>query len=393
MAYNFDEIIPRAGTDSFKYDYRKEYFGTNDVIPMWVADMDFKTPHFVLEAIRKRTEHEILGYPVRSDGFYQSAIDWFRNRQGWEISKEWMVFTPGVVPALNFAVNAFSDRGDKIIIQPPVYHPFSHVIKGNGRKVLENPLKQVNGRYRMDLDQLAGKLDKDVKMILISHPHNPVGRVWQKEELTDLATICIENKIIMISDEIHSDLILPGHRHIPIAGLSEEIAGITVTCLAPSKTFNLAGMSTSLAVVSDEGLRKRFSHQLERAHLWTGNIFGNIALETAYRHGDDWLDQLLVYLSGNVDFLRSFLEKELPQVKLIEPEATYLLWLDMSALGMTDDGLKQFMIEKAGLGCNDGPGFGTGGSGFQRMNVACPRSVLVRALNQLKQAVDQLQAD
>ena len=390
MKYNFDEIIPREGTDCFKYDYRKDYFGTTDVIPMWVADMDFKTPDFVMEAIRNRTEHGILGYSIRSEGFYKSAIDWFWNRQKWEISSEWMVFTPGVVPALNFAINAFSKSGEKVIVQPPVYHPFFHVIKGNGRKVLENPLKLANGKYTMDLDHLAGKIDQSVKMILISHPHNPVGRVWHKEELHDLASLCIENKIIMISDEIHSDLILPGHEHIPLASISEEIAGMTVTCVAPSKTFNLAGMSASLAVISNERLRKRYSHQIEQAHLWLGNIFGNIALETAYRHGNDWLNQLLGYLSGNVDYLRSFLEKELPRIKLVEPEATYLLWLDMSALEMTDDELKQFMIEKAGLGCSDGPSFGTGGSGYQRMNVACPRSVLKQALNQLKKAVDQL---
>ncbi len=390
MKYNFDEIISREGTDCIKYDYRKEYFGTTDVIPMWVADMDFKTPDFVLEAILKRTEHEILGYSIRPEGFYQSAIDWFMNRQKWKISSEWMVFTPGVVPALNFAVNAFSKPGEKVIVQPPVYHPFFHVIKGNGRKVLENPLKLVNGKYTMDLEQLAGKIDQEVKMILISHPHNPVGRVWQKEELHDLASLCIENKIIMISDEIHSDLILPGHEHIPLASISEEIARMTVTCVAPSKTFNLAGMSTSLAVIPNERLRKRFSHQIEQAHLWLGNIFGNIALEAAYRHGNDWLDQLLSYLSGNIDYLRSFLKRELPQIKLVEPEGTYLLWLDMSGLGMKDDELKQFMIEKAGLGCNDGPSFGTGGTGYQRLNVACPRSVLKKALNRLKEAVDRL---
>jgi len=390
MKYNFDEITPREGTGCFKYDIRKDYFGKADVIPMWVADMDFKTPDFVLEAIRKRTEHEILGYSIRSEGFYQSAIDWFRNRQRWEIQRDWMIFTPGVVPALNFAINAFSKTGEKVILQPPVYHPFFHVIKGNGRKILENPLKLVNGKYTMDLDQLAGKLDPDVKMILISHPHNPVSRVWQKDELNDLASLCIEKKIIMISDEIHSDLILPGHEHIPLASISEEIADMTVTCVAPSKTFNLAGLSTSLAIISNEKLRKHFSHQIERSHLWLGNIFGNVALETAYRGGDDWVNQLIEYLSGNVDYLRAFLEKELPQIKLIEPQATYLLWLDMSALEMTDDELKQFMIEEAGLGCNDGPSFGTGGSGFQKMNVGCPRSVLKQALGQLKEAVDQL---
>ena len=390
MEYNFDEIIPREETDCFKYDYRKEYFGTSEVIPMWVADMDFKTPDFVMAAIRKRAGHEILGYSIRSDGFYSSAIDWFSHRQQWMIEKDWLLFTPGVVPALSFAVNAFSEPGDKIILQPPVYHPFFHVIKGNGREIIENPLRFVNGRYSMDLYQLAAQLDKKVRMILISHPHNPVGRLWQKEELRDLASLCMENNIIMVSDEIHSDLILPGHKHTPLASISEEIAGMTITSVAPSKTFNLAGMSTSLAVISNERLRRRFSSQLERAHLWTGNIFGNIALETAYREGDDWLNQLIMYLSGNVEYLKSFLVKELPQIRLIEPEATYLMWLDMSALGMNDEELKKFMIEKARLGCNDGPSFGTGGSGFQRMNVACPRAVLKKALEQLKEAIDQL---
>jgi cystathionine beta-lyase len=388
--YNFDEIIERFGTNCIKHDFKRGYFGTDDIIPMWVADMDFRTPDFIMKAIRDRTQHEILGYTGRSDGFYQSIIDWYKRRQNWKIETDWIVFTPGIVPALHFAVGAYTSPGDKVIIQPPVYHPFISVVKGNQRVLLNNPLILNNGRYCMDLDNLKKQLDDRVKLILLCHPHNPVGRIWSPEELSELANICLERNIMIVSDEIHSDIILPGQKHIPLAAISPAFSEISVTCVAPSKTFNIAGLSTSVVVIPDTDKRKIFYHEIETAHLWGGNIFGNIALEAAYRNGDEWVDQLNQYLLGNFKFLDTYLKQFIPEIKLIWPEATYLAWLDMHGLNLDDTALKDFMIYKAKLGCNHGPSFGKGGEGFQRMNIACPGAMLEKSLDHLKNAVNNL---
>jgi cystathionine beta-lyase len=388
--YNFDQIIDRSGTNSIKHDFKHEVFGTDDIIPMWVADMDFRTPDFIMKAVRKRTEHEILGYTKRSPGFYQAIKDWYKRRQNWNIETDWIIFSPGVVPALHFAIRAFTSPGDKIIIQPPVYHPFSSVITGNQRIILNNPLKLIKGKYFMDLDNLKEQLDERVKLILISHPHNPVGRIWTPEELSELANICLAKNILIVSDEVHSDIIMPGQKHIPLAAISTSFSEITISCIAPSKTFNVAGLSTSAVVISNNAKRKIFAREVETSHLWVGNIFGNIALETAYKNGDDWLDQLNQYLSGNFKFLDSYLKKSIPEVKLVWPDATYLAWLDMRGLNLDDTTLKDFMINKAGIGCNDGPSFGIGGEGFQRMNIGCPRALLNKAIDQLRNAVDNL---
>ena len=388
--YNFDEIINRSGTNSIKYDLRRDVFGTDNVIPMWVADMDFRTPGFIMEAIRQRASHEILGYTRRADGFFQAIIDWFKRRQNWDIDRNWIVFSPGIVPALNFAVRAYTLPGDKVVIQPPVYHPFSTVITGNQRVIVNNPLKFNNGRYYMDFDNLKGQLNDRVKLMLISHPHNPVGRVWTSEELSELAGICLEHRIMIISDEIHSDIIMHGKKHVPLAAISPAYSEITATCIAPSKTFNLAGLSTSAVVISNKDRRELFSREIDTGHLWLGNIFGNIALEAAYKNGDEWVDQLNYYLSENFKLLDSFLKKNIPAIKLVWPDATYLAWLDMRELKLDDRALKDFMISKAGIGCNEGPSFGPGGEGFQRMNIGCPRAVLLKALEQLKYAVNNL---
>jgi cysteine-S-conjugate beta-lyase len=388
--YNFDEIIERHGTQCIKHDFNREYFGTDDIIPMWVADMDFRTPDFVMEAIRKRTEHEIMGYTKRSHGFFQAIINWYKRRQNWSIEPDWIIFTPGIVPALHFSVRAFTSPGDKIIIQPPVYHPFFSVIEENQREILINPLTLRNGKYYMNLDNLKDQLDDRVKLMLLCHPHNPVGRNWTPEELTELGNICLERNILIISDEIHSDLILPGQKHVPLAAISSSFAEITITCIAPSKTFNLAGLSTAVVVISDSMKRKVFSREIETSHLWVGNIFGNIALEAAYRNGDGWLDQLMNYLLNNFKILDFYLKQFIPEIKLIWPEATYLAWLNMSGLNLDEASLKYFMIHKAGLGCNDGSVFGPGGQGFQRMNIACPKVILNKSLDQLRHAVKHL---
>jgi cystathionine beta-lyase len=390
MKYDFDEIIERRNTLAFKYDYRKEYFGSDEVIPMWVADMDFRTPDFIMKAIRKRADHEILGYTLRPDSFYQSIISWYKIRQDWEISKDWISFSPGIVAALSMAVKAFTSEGDKVIVQPPVYHPFFSVIKDNNRQILYNQLIEEDGNYRMDLEGLKKNLDPTVKLLLLSHPHNPAGRAWTKQELADLADICLEKGITIISDEIHSDLVFHPQRHVPISTLSKEISDITVTCVAPSKTFNLAGLASSAVVLPNEKLRKDFNHELATGHFYMGNIFGSIALEAAYSEGHEWLDQLMDYLKGNLDLLSGFIASELPRIRLSPVEATYLAWLDMRSLGLKSKELRKFMTEKARIGCNDGPSFGPGGEGFQRLNFACPRPILQKALEQLKDAFGEI---
>lgn len=390
MLYDFDELITREKTDSFKFDYTREYFGTSDLIPMWVADMDFRTPDFIMEAIRHRTRHEILGYSIRPESFFQAIINWYRQRQDWAIKREWILFSPGVVAALSMAVNAFTREGEKVIVQPPVYHPFFSVVRDNKRKLVYNTLLEKEGYYRMDLEGLKKKIDKDTKLLILSHPHNPVGRVWSAGELKELADLCLENNIVILSDEIHSDLVLPPHEHTPLSTLGNEIANNTVTCVSASKTFNLAGLTSSAVIISNEELRARFSHEVQKGHLHMGNIFGTIAMETAYRLGGDWLDQLLVYLKGNADLLVDYTASNLPGISICPPEATYLAWLDMKGLGMKSKPLREFMTRMAKIGCNDGPSFGPGGRGYQRLNFGCPRSTLEKALHQLKQAVEKI---
>ncbi len=387
MKYDFDEIIDRRNTGSLKYDFAAGYFGTDNLIPMWVADMDFRTPDFIMEAIRERARHEILGYSLRPESLYRAVMEWYRSRYGWKITRESILFTPGVVSALSMAVRAFTREGDRVVVQPPVYHPFFSVIRENNRVPLYNPLREENGTYRMDLEGLRKSLDPGVKLILISHPHNPVGRVWTPGELAGLAEICLENDIVMVSDEIHSDLVFHPHRHVPVSTLSDEIARHTITCTAPSKTFNLAGLSTSVVIIPDGDLRSRFNHELSTGQLFMGNIFGTVAMEAAYREGHRWLEALMNYLRENLDLISGFIETELSPIRMVQPEATYLAWLDMRPLNMNNGDLKQFMIREARIGCNDGPTFGPGGEGFQRLNFACPRSILQHALEQLKEAV------
>ena len=389
MTYNFDEIVPRENTNSVKYDIRGELFGKEDVIPLWVADMDFRTPDFIIKALKERLQHEILGYSIKPAGYYNAIISWLHRRHHWDIKKEWISFSPGVVPALNMAVMAYSRPGDKIILQSPVYHPFYAAIENNGRRMVNNPLQLENGRYYFDFDDLKKKIDPDVKMLFLCNPHNPVSRAFTEKELRELAEICIENNILIIADEIHSDLIFPGYRHIPIASLSEEIAAKTITCMAPSKTFNLAGMSTSFLVIRDRELRHHYNKVLEQVHIGSGNLFGTVALEAAYSDGDEWLDQLMTYLQKNAELVKNYLHENIPAIKLTEPEATYLMWLDCTELKMNNKELKNFMIHEAGLGLNDGPMFGPGGEGFQRMNIAAPAETIAKSLNQLKKAVEK----
>jgi cysteine-S-conjugate beta-lyase len=387
--YNFDEVIRREGTDCVKYDLRKAYFGTTDVIPMWVADMDFRTPGFIINAIKERLEHEILGYSIRPDEFNTAIIEWMKSRHQWDVRKSWISFSPGVVPALNMLVLAFTQPGDKIIVQPPVYFPFFSAIQNNGRQMVENPLTLVNGRLCMDFDDLKKKAS-GASMILISHPQNPGGSVWREDELRQLAAICLENNVLMISDEIHSDLIFPPHKHIPLASLSKEVARQTITCNAPSKTFNIAGLATSFLIMPNRDHYHRYNRMLnDELHLNMGNIAGSVGLIAAYTHGRDWLEQMLSYVKTNVQLVSDFCKKHLPQITPVVPESTYMIWLDCRRMGLKGDELKDFFIEKAKVGFNDGRVFGAGGEGFMRMNVACPRQVVLEALESIRRAIEQ----
>ena len=384
--YNFDEIVPREGTNSIKYDALERFFGSKDVLPLWVADMDFKTPDFIVDAIKKRAEHEIFGYTFRGDSYYNSIIGWMKRRHNWDIQKEWISFSPGVVAGLTFGIEAFSKPGDSVIVQPPVYFPFFDCVKGTKRKLIENPLKIENGRYTFDFEDLKAKIDKKTKLLLLCNPQNPGGTVFSKEELTELATICLENKIMVISDEIHSDLIFNRHKHIPFASLSDEIAQNCMVSMAPSKTFNVAGFSSSIVIIPNKTKFARYERAIGVAHLYMGNIFGSVAMEAAYTQGDEWLGQMIVYLQENYKLLENFFKTKLPKVKVMNPEATYLIWLDFREYGMKNAELMKFTLEKAKVGLNDGGRFGTGGDGWLRINIGCPRSVLAEALERLEKA-------
>ena len=390
MKYNFDEVIDRTGTSCVKWDFAEKYFKEKNLLPMWVADMDFKTPDFIVEAVKKRAQHEIYGYTVKPESYFQSMIHWIKEKHKWTIEKDWIVFSPGIVPAVNLAVMAHTKPGDKIIVQPPVYFPFFSAVKDNGRQLIYNQLKLNNGRYNMDFEDLDNKIDHRTKMIIISNPHNPGGSAWTKDELSKLGEICLKHKILIISDEIHSDLVIPPHKHTVMANISKEIADITISMMAPSKTFNLAGMATSSVIISNPELRNDFQVMLDRVHVGMGNLFGMVASEAAYSHGKEWLGQMLDYVKGNLDYMESYIKENIPQIKMMRPEATYLVWLDFSGLGLSDADLKAFVLQKAKLGLNDGPVFGPGGKGFQRMNIACPRAIVEEAMSRLEKAINEM---
>ena len=388
LMWNFDEVINRENTSCIKYDLRQEVFGRADVIPMWVADMDFRTPAFIIDALAARLKHEILGYSYRPDSYFRSFISWLYDRYGWEIKREWIEFSPGIVPALNICAIAYSDTGDGIVIQPPVYTPFHAAARDHDRRLIFNNLLETEDGWKMDHEGLRKLITPSVKMLIISNPHNPVGRAWKREELAAVADICYEKGVVILSDEIHSDLMLPGSRHIPMASISDKAASITVTCMAPSKTFNLAGLSTSSMIIPNTGLRDKFKKTLEGMHLHLGNIFGNVASEAAYSYGHGWLDELLSYVQGNVDLVMSYCHDHIPEIRPVKPEATYMIWLDCRAMGMTGQELQRFFVDMAGVGMNEGSSFGPGGEGFMRMNLACPRSTVEKALKQIEQAIN-----
>lgn len=383
--YNFDELVDRTNTNSIKYDAREQFFGNGEVLPLWVADMDFKTPDFIVQALKQRLEHEVLGYTFRGDSYADAIINWLDLRHGWKVEKEWISFSPGVVAGLTLAIDTYSKPGDEVIVQPPVYFPFFDSVKGMSRKMIENPLKLENGRYTFDLEDLKSKISAKTKMLLLCNPQNPGGMVWTKAELEALATVCLENKVLIVSDEIHADLVFEGHRHIPLPTLSDEIANNCVVCMAGSKTFNIAGLTTSFVVIPNKKLFVRYERTLKVPHLHMGNIFGSLALETAYREGADWVDQMVDYLQENYRFLEFFLKENLPQVVPMKPEATYLIWLDFSAFQLSDEELNDKLIQ-AGVGLNRGVQFGKQGSSYMRINIGCPKATLEQALIRMKEA-------
>lgn len=389
MKYNFDEIIPRKNSDCLKYDKLQEMFGTDDALSMWIADMDFRTPPFVIEALRRRLDHEVLGYTFCSPQWKPAIQSWVFRHYGWDVKEEEIGFVGGIVPAISFAVQCFTAPNDKILIQPPVYHPYHHVVKDLGRTLVYNPLRLVNGQFEIDFEDFERKI-VGCKLFLLCNPHNPGGRVWNADELVRIADICARNGVIVISDEIHCDMALTGYKHTVFATVSEAAAQNSVTLMAASKTFNIAGLKSSYHIIQNEALRKQYSEYLTRSELDTAHLFATTAVAVAYNEGDEWLTQMLQYVEENIAFLDKYLKENMPKISFIRPQASYLVFLDARELGMPQERLVEFFLKEAKVAMNDGTMFGQEGVGFMRMNLGCPRATLQQALEQIKAAYDRL---
>ena len=395
MRYDFDTVPfqdAAAARDvaSIKWGTIEREFGTAEAIPLWVADMDFRPPPPVLEALRRRIEAGALGYSYVPEGFYGAVTRWASGRHGWSIEPGWIAWSPGVVFSLSVAVTAFTEPGDSVIVQPPVYPYFFSSVQRNGREIVYNPLLRQGNRYHMDLDDLRAKIDEKTKMFILCSPHNPVGRVWRPDELTDLGELCVEHGITILSDDIHCDLVFPPHRYVPIAALSEALAQVTITLTAPTKTFNIAGIHTSTAVIPNAELRSMFERRMRQTGVHLPGALGVVATEAAYGRSADWLDQALGYIEANMTLLEGFLADRLPEIGMTRPQGTYLVWLDFTRLGMGEKDASDFLTRKSGVALTPGSFFGPGGTGYHRMNVACPRSTLQQALDQLSSAYREL---
>ncbi|MCX6237823.1 MAG: PatB family C-S lyase [Bacteroidia bacterium] len=384
--YNFDEIIERRGTDCVKYDMLEDYFGNSEALPLWVADTDFRVPDFIMNALNERMNHEILAYSYRPESYYKAIINWMDRKHGWKINKEMITSSPGVVSGVTMLIMALSEPGDKVIVQPPVYFPFFTSIKGSGRKMVENPLMIKDGRYTFDFENLLQIIDSQTRLLILCSPHNPGGMVWTREELEDLSRICTDNGIVIISDEIHADLVFTGNKHIPIPMVSEKVAMNSAVLMAASKTFNVAGLSTAFVIIPNKKLRVKYERVLHTVHIDSGNIFGNIATEAALHDGHDWLSQLMIYLEDNYNFLETFITQRMPKIKIMKPEATFLVWLDLTAYNLSEKELAKRLIE-GGIAINKGSIFGTGGEGYFRLNIGCPRAVLEEGLIKIEKAL------
>ena len=387
MPINFDEIIDRRNTSCLKHDFAVERGYPADILPFWVADMDFRAPAPVIDALKARAEHGIFGYTQVKDDYFAVLQNWFRTRHDWTVERRELILTPGVVFAIATAIRAFTIKGDAVLIQQPVYYPFANMIRQNERVIVDNPLRLIEGRYEIDFADFEQKIiEHRVKLFILCSPHNPVGRVWTRAELEQIAAVCLRHNIIVVADEIHEEFVRPGFRHVPFASLSEEAAAITVTCTSPSKTFNLAGLQISNIFIRNTQLRRRFKEELGRTGYDEPNTLGLTGAKAAYEHGAEWLAQLLAYIEENHTRTKSFLAAHLPKVQIIEPEGTYLLWLDFRAYGLSDEALNEKIMREAHLWLDDGPIFGTGGSGFQRINIACPWATLETGLQNLAKA-------
>lgn len=383
----FHEKISRLNTASVKWERTKEIFGGEDLWPMWVADMDFRPPQAVIDALKQRLDHGIFGYTFIPKSTYQAIGEWLKERHGWEIKPSWILYCGGVVQAISTAIESFTKPGDKILLQAPVYTPFFEMIEKNGRMVANSPLRLVDGKYEMDFISFENELKKGCKLFLLCNPHNPVGRVWTKEELMKIGDLCLQYNCLILSDEIHSDIIYKNYKHIPIASLSPELSNQTITFVAPSKTFNLAGLQASAVMIKNESLRNLFSETQKKHGVFSLNVFGIIGMETAYREGEQWLQDLLDYLEENKNYTLDFLQKFAPQITCIPSEGTYLLWLDCRKLALEDKQLHELFIQKGKLALEPGTKYGPGGEGFMRMNIACPRMDLIEGLQRLKKAL------
>ena len=386
--YNYNILVDRTSGNAEKYALRRKLFHTEDVLPMWVADMDIVTPPFITEAVSVRAAHTVYGYEEMPNSAFEAQIAWMKRHHDLVIEREWIFYSPSVVATINVAIQAFTKPGDKVIVQPPVYFPFFKSVANNNRQVVSNPLKQLeNGDYTFDIEDLKSKIDTDTKLLLLCSPHNPVGRVWKRKELQAIADICLEHDIKVLADEIHSDLVYAPHKHIPFASLSDDVNNITITAIGPGKTFNIAGLSISTAVIANETIRRQFYEVYNSIHFAEGTVFGHVGFEAAYRDGADWHKGLMGHLSANVKALKSVCDMHRDKITLTIPEGTYLAWLDCSGMGLSDKALRQFFVEKVKLGLSPGTAFGKEGTQFMRLNFAVPTSIMDQALLRLDQAL------
>lgn len=388
MAYDFNKIIDRSGSGDLKHEVLKERYGRADLLPLWVADMDFETPEFITDALRRRLDHSLFGYTVEPDDYWPTVQKWIKDHHQWDVKREWLSYIPGIVKGIGMVVNVFTKPDEKIIIQPPVYHPFRLTPEGNGREVVYNPLKEnEDGSYSMDFDNLAEVADEKCKILILSNPHNPAGIVWSKETLARLAEFCYDRGILVISDEIHCDMALWGNKHIPFATASDKAAQCSITFGAPSKTFNIAGIVSSYSIIPNDEIRNRFYSWLAANELNEAPLFSPIATVAAFKNGEAWRKEMLHYIEENILFVEKYCRENMPEIKPLRPEASFLVWLDCRALKLSHEQLVDLFVNKAHLALNDGEMFGKGGEGFMRMNVGTPRAILSKALEQLKNAI------
>lgn len=386
----FDEIISRKGTSSVKWDQIKTIFGTEEALPMWVADMDFRAPQEVIEALKKKIEHGVFGYTTMPDSAIEAVCQWMEKRHHFPVQREWLLFSPGVVPSISLAIQALTEEGDEVLVQPPIYPPFFNMVKANNRKVAYCPLVLKGNQYEIDFDEFEQLLKtRNVRLFLLCSPHNPGGRVWTKEELTKIADLCQTYQVWIVSDEIHSDLTALPNKHIPIASIKREYREFVITCIAPSKTFNLAGLQASCIIVPNPKIRNQLSRVQKRQGFFQLNMMGMAAMEAAYRYGEKWLDEAISYIRGNVELVKQFIEKEIPSLKVMEPQGGYLIWIDCRETGLTDQEIKERLLFKGKLALESGPKYGPGGEGFVRMNVGCPRSLVEEGLKRMKAAFSE----